>query len=324
MDNHQAIIKKINEFGSSRTPFFLVVDFEMENPQLIRLEDLKLHGIECEFPTFKTQHANELYEPITLDKHVLPFDAYKQKFDIVQYHLHYGNSFLTNLTCETPIQTETSLGQIYHQAKAKYKINFNNEWICFSPETFVRIKNGIIFSHPMKGTIDASIPNAAQILLNDEKEIAEHYTIVDLIRNDLSIVSSNVEVKRFRYVETLKTSNKTLLQVSSEIQGKLPENYLQQLGTILFALLPAGSISGAPKHKTLEIIREAETIPRGFYTGTAFYFDGEEVDSCVLIRFIEQKSNETKVYKSGGGITVHSIAENEYQELSDKIYVPGI
>jgi para-aminobenzoate synthetase component 1 len=91
----------------------------------------------------------------------------------------------------------------------------------------------------------------------------------------------------------------------------------------LFALLPAGSISGAPKVKTLEIIKNAENYERGYYTGTAFYFDGDNLDSCVLIRFIEQ-TEKGWVYKSGGGITIYSDARKEYQEILDKIYVPTL
>jgi para-aminobenzoate synthetase component 1 len=93
------------------------------------------------------------------------------------------------------------------------------------------------------------------------------------------------------------------------------------LGDLLFSLLPAGSISGAPKKKTIETIQESEACPRGYYTGVAFYFDGEHIDSCVMIRFIE-KVNGEYFYRSGGGITVNSDMEKEYQELNDKIYVP--
>ena len=107
----------------------------------------------------------------------------------------------------------------------------------------------------MKGTIDAALPDAEAQLLNNRKEIDEHNTIVDLIRNDLNRVATHVELTRYRYVERIKTNHKTLLQISSEIQGTLPEDWHKQLGTILEKLLPAGSISGAPKLKTLEIIK---------------------------------------------------------------------
>jgi len=173
----------------------------------------------------------------------------------------------------------------------------------------------------MKGTMDATLPDAENQLLNNEKELAEHYTIVDLIRNDLSMVSKNVKVERFRYIEHIKTNRNELLQMSSEISGELPLNYYETLGDLIFKLLPAGSISGAPKKKTVEIIRQAEQYDRGFYTGIFGIFDGENLDSGVMIRFIEQTA-EGLFYKSGGGITAKSNCSEEYQELIAKIYVP--
>ena len=173
----------------------------------------------------------------------------------------------------------------------------------------------------MKGTIDASIPNAREIILSDKKEKAEHYTIVDLIRNDLNMVAHNVKLNKFRYIDCLETNFGDILQVSSEIVGTLPPDYLNKLGEIIFKLLPAGSISGAPKEKTLQIIHNAETHKRGFYTGICGYFDGKNLDTGVLIRFIEQREQSFN-FKSGGGITHLSTAEAEYQEMIKKIYVP--
>jgi para-aminobenzoate synthetase component 1 len=173
----------------------------------------------------------------------------------------------------------------------------------------------------MKGTIDASIPNAREKILNDEKELAEHTTIVDLIRNDLSIVSEYVDVEEFRFVEEISTNQKNLLQVSSRISGELPSIYHSRIGEIIFNLLPAGSISGAPKKRTVEIIKEAESYNRGYYTGVFGIFDGKNLDSAVMIRFIE-KDNDRLIYKSGGGITFQSNPLLEYQELIDKVYLP--
>ncbi len=146
-------------------------------------------------------------------------------------------------------------------------------------------------------------------------------TIVDLIRNDLSEVAKNVNVNRFRYIDRINTNHKDLLQVSSEIAGDLSSDYVSHLGSILISLLPAGSISGAPKKKTIQIIREAEQEKRGFYTGVFGYFDGKNLDSSVIIRFIEQEDGHF-YYRSGGGITAQSEVEKEYQEVIDKIYVP--
>jgi para-aminobenzoate synthetase component 1 len=130
-----------------------------------------------------------------------------------------------------------------------------------------------------------------------------------------------VHVKRYRYIEKLQTNKGELLQVSSEIVGTLPTDYKTKLGELLLSLLPAGSISGAPKPKTVEIIKKAESYNRGFYTGIFGFFDGKTVDSAVMIRFIEQQENAF-VFKSGGGITSQSDVQKEYEELIQKVYVP--
>jgi len=320
------LTEKINELGRQRIPFFLLVDFSVEKPVLFLKEELDTQDIDIDFPSFRNQPVHFSGKKTDLKKEAVSFESYRKKFDLVQTHLHHGNSFLTNLTCETSITSSLTLKEIFSTAKAKYKIRFKDEWICFSPETFIKTEGTAIHSFPMKGTIDADLPDAANQLLEDKKELAEHYTIVDLIRNDLSMIATNIRVNRFRYLEKIETSDKNLLQASSHITGDLAEDFRDHLGTLLFALLPAGSISGAPKKKTMEIIHEAEEYDRGFYTGTAFYFDGKDIDSCVLIRFIEKKkttdNNFQLVYKSGGGITIHSEAEKEYQELINKIYVP--
>ena len=214
-----------------------------------------------------------------------------------------------------------SLKEMFFLSRAKYKLLFTENFLVFSPETFVRISDGKIFAYPMKGTIDASIPGAIEKILSDRKEMAEHVTIVDLIRNDLSAVAKNVQVIRFRYVDEIKTIHKNLLQISSEIQGDLVTDSLSHLGDILLSMLPAGSVSGAPKCKTIDIIRQAEKEPRGYYTGVFGVFDGNVFDSGVMIRFVENDRG-VLFYRSGGGITTQSSAKAEYEEAIDKVYVP--
>ncbi|PID88793.1 MAG: aminodeoxychorismate synthase component I [Bacteroidia bacterium] len=240
---------------------------------------------------------------------------------MVQYHLQHGDTYLLNLTMPTPINTNLRLETIFEHSKAPYRLLIADEMVCFSPEIFVRIQEGIISSYPMKGTIKSDMPNAADMLLQDPKELAEHNTIVDLIRNDLSIVAKKVRVKRYRYLDEIHTNRGGLLQMSSEIAGVLPPDYPAHIGNILAALLPAGSISGAPKEKTVSVIQAAEVGPRGYYTGVFGVFDGKNMDSAVMIRFIEAQ-NKRYVYRSGGGITAKSQCKQEYQELINKVYVP--
>jgi para-aminobenzoate synthetase component 1 len=258
---------------------------------------------------------------IVIDKSPDPLSEYEKKFNKVIRYLDYGDTFLTNLTVATEIKLEHSLSEIFYRSNAKYKLLFKNQFLVFSPETFVQIRNGKIYSFPMKGTIDASITNAQEKILADKKELAEHVTIVDLIRNDLSQVASDVKVSRFRYIEEVRTGAKNLYQVSSEVCGQLDKHYTNYLGDILLRMLPAGSVSGAPKPKTLQIIKEVEGENRGYYTGVFGYFDGQELDSGVMIRFIENKMGKY-FYRSGGGITTQSVVQLEYQEVIDKVYVP--
>ena len=310
----------MNKFGKEKIPFLFIIDFELENAFVFPISDLDKENVH-----FKINHKQEqiLTKEIKFRKTPVNFNIYKKSFDYVNEEIKKGNSYLTNLTFPTEININLSLEEIFIFSNAKYKLLFKNEFVVFSPETFVKIEDGIISSYPMKGTIDAGIPNAKEILLNDEKELAEHITIVDLIRNDLSIVAKNVYVDKFRYIEKIKTNEKELFQVSSKIVGELEQNYNEKIGEIIFSLLPAGSISGAPKKRTIEIIKSAEIDNRGFYTGVFGIFDGNNLDSAVMIRFIENKNGKL-IYRSGGGITYLSDVNLEYQELIDKVYVPII
>jgi para-aminobenzoate synthetase component 1 len=257
------------------------------------------------------------------EKKPVSYERYKKAFRKVMNAIEMGDTFLLNLTFPTEIETDLRLKDIFIRSKAKYKLLYKDDFVIFSPEPFVRIRENDISSFPMKGTIDLAIEDAEKYLMESEKEKSEHNTIVDLIRNDLSIVSKKVRVKRFRYVEKIKTLDKELLQTSSEISGELPENWKKNIGNIIFSLLPAGSISGAPKKKTCEIIENAENYNRGYFTGIFGYFDGESLDSAVMIRFIE-KQGEKMFFKSGGGITSMSKAKEEYEEMIDKVYLPFV
>jgi para-aminobenzoate synthetase component 1 len=321
MMNLSEFESKLNQWGQDRVPFFFLIDFEMEKPEAWKLDAVpKEIFFSFDRVTNSTSQSTENTK-IELLKYPIPFRDYKSKFDFIKERIAFGDSYLANLTVKTKIGLNQQLDELFFKTNAKYKVCWKEKFLCFSPETFVRITDGKIFSFPMKGTIDASVSDAEKIILNDEKELSEHVTIVDLIRNDLSTVSSNVKVRKFRYIDQIKTSHKSLLQVSSEICGDLPKDFHSRLGSILISLLPAGSISGAPKNKTLAIIQEAENEKRGYYTGIVGYFDGENLDTGVMIRFIEQEGDQL-YYRSGGGITSQSKIENEYQEVIDKIYVP--
>lgn len=310
----------LNRWGQEGCPFFFMVDFEMERPVAWRLSDIDPDELRFEFGGHSSRDDNDVAD-VQLETQPPAFDDYRLRFDIVMRHLRYGDSFLTNLTIKTPVDADQTLQQLYKGCVAKYKVWWKGKFLVFSPETFVQIRNGMISSFPMKGTIPANIHGAQELIISDEKEKAEHVTIVDLLRNDISVVAEAVTVKRFRYIERIVTGEADLYQVSSEVSGRLLPGLEGRFGDIIVSLLPAGSVSGAPKTKTLEIISEAEREKRGYYTGVCGLFDGVALDSAVMIRFIEQQGDQF-FYRSGGGITTQSNPEKEYQEALDKIYVP--
>ena len=309
--------EKINVLAKQRKPFLFISDFKAEKVEVILIEDLQKSDIEfCINAEYKyKQHVH------SLQINSINFQEYKKKFDAVIQKIKSGETYILNLTQPTVIQTDLSLKEMYKLANAHYKLRYKDKFLCFSPEKFIQIKENTIHTFPMKGTIDASCENAKEKILNNAKEMAEHIMIVDLLRNDLSIVASEVCVDKFRYIQTIEAGDKKLLQVSSHISGKLQNNWHENLGDILKSLLPAGSISGAPKKSTVNIIENIENYKRGFFSGVFGYFDGESFDSGVMIRFIE-KTQDEYIYKSGGGITLDSNVKLEYDELKDKIYLP--
>ena len=383
----QEIIDKINQLASQDEPFLFVINYQGDKAFIRLLSDINPE--ECLFDfegrgnfshAWKETLKEEILKKETSEEEISEttwqiepplYEDYKRSFNIVKSNIMAGNSYLTNLTCRVPVSCNLSLEEIFHRAKGKYKLLLRRKrtqaedkahlkeenieenltpFVCFSPETFVRIKGGRIYSYPMKGTLDASLPNAEKLLMEDRKEAAEHATIVDLIRNDLSRVAEDVRVDKYRYIDVLHTNKGNILQTSSEISGRLPEDYPHHLGEILDAQLPAGSITGAPKDKTMQIIQEAEGYDRGFYTGIMGIYDQGELNSAVMIRFIEEetspvdfeadgeknfkakegkasegkepKANRKLYFKAGGGITSKSDCRKEYEEVIQKIYLP--
>jgi para-aminobenzoate synthetase component 1 len=321
MKSAKDIKNLLNEWGKNKVPFGFIIDFEGLSPIVFPLKKVPA-GIFWQTP--KSANIPEInIEEKSLQWNLTPvsFEQYLTGFERVKRHINNGDTYLLNYTQPTLIETNLSAKEIFYRSSALYKTYVENNFVCFSPESFVQIRNGRIYSYPMKGTIEAKSENAAEMLMKDTKELAEHSTIVDLIRNDLSLVADDVKVEKFRYLDLIKTNQKNLWQVSSEISGRLPENYAENIGEIIFRLLPAGSVSGAPKRKTVEIIKAAENYERGFYTGIFGIFDGINLDSCVLIRFIDLTTGKM-IYKSGGGITFMSDARKEYEEMIRKVYVP--
>ncbi len=308
---------RLSQLVSQGIPAFFYSNFKGDAFHCYTLDSLCEHDIEFSF----NSKRNKTNHPHTPTYYPIDFDKYNAKFDQVQQHIQAGNTYLLNLTQATPIKSDYTLYEIYTMANAPYKMRVGKKFVCFSPEAFITIEENRIHTYPMKGTIDANVPNAIDKILNNPKELAEHTMIVDLLRNDLAIISNDIRVDEFRYITTIETGNKRLHQVSSHISGALKNDWKESIGEKIQAILPAGSISGTPKKKTCQIIEAIEGYQRDYFSGIFGYFDGKNLYSAVSIRFIEQTKNGF-IYKSGGGITADSTPQSEYQELLDKIYIP--
>lgn len=325
--HYKEAIQEIDRVGSTGTPFLFVLDYEKNQGAVIA------NPLEQEEVLFKIGNVTNIHRPAnvaqlnnqSITKHPISIEEYATRFEIVQKGMKNGQSVLINLTVPTPIETPLSLQEILYATSAQYQILLPEAgFVCFSPERFVHIsEEGKISTDPMKGTITSDTPGAPDIILNDYKETSEHCAVVDLLKSDLSKVASEVSVSRFRYFTEIQSPEHTIYQVSSEIVGQLPSDWKSHIGTIIDQLLPAGSILGAPRESTRQLIAEAEgKDQRGFYCGIFGYFNGKQMDSSVLIRFIKEEENGQKIYHSGGGVTTNSRMDQEYKEVINKIYLP--
>lgn len=314
---------QMNRLGKERIPFLFILDFDLQRPYIVPLAELRYSGIRFEInpDILLSKPVNAQKSKISLETFPIGYDVYEKGFEKVKEAIHQGDTYLFNLCYSTRLQSVPSLAFIFENAVAPFKLLVNKKFVVFSPERFVTMSKGFIRTFPMKGTIDASIANAEAVLLADVKEQEEHATVVDLLRNDLSMVAKKVTVERYRYISEIRTAGKSLLQCSSAISGVLDDNYKDHLGNIFHSLLPAGSVTGAPKKRTVELIHEIESEPRGYYTGVFGIFDGKNVESAVMIRMIEQRAGGF-YYRSGGGITYRSDPNQEYDEMIAKVYIP--
>jgi len=187
-----------------------------------------------------------------------------------------------------------------------------------SPEAQLIIRNGKAIVHPIAGTFrrtgdDAEDQQKADELVKDPKENAEHVMLVDLARNDLSTVCDEVEVKRYREVQYYSH----VIHLVSEVQGRVPQN--ANPFSILFKTFPAGTLSGAPKYKAMQLINTYEPTSRSFYGGAIGFvgFDGS-CNHAIMIRTLLSRNN-TLFLQAGAGVVAASKPESELQEVNHKL-----
>ena len=213
----------INQYSSSGIPFFFLIDFEALKPIVIPLSEMSDSDISINING--VEYGRKI-EHRAFDSNIISnednFTSYKSKFDFVKENINQGNAYLVNLTQRTKLESNIDLEKVYSNTQSYLKICKKDDFVCFSPERFITISDDMIYSFPMKGTISANVQDAELKLLNNSKELFEHYTIVDLIRNDISMVATNVTVEKFRYIDIIETINKgDILQTSSKISGHL-------------------------------------------------------------------------------------------------------
>jgi anthranilate synthase component 1 len=255
----------------------------------------------------------------------IPDEAYKKMVEAGIAACHRGDVFQIVLSRRF---MQTFTGDEFNVYRALRSINPSPYLFYFdygdyklmgsSPESQVIIENGTAIVHPIAGTFkrtgDDETDKALAIdLENDVKENAEHVMLVDLARNDLSRVCSQVEVSSFKKVHFYSH----VIHLVSEVRGRLDS--IRNPFIILGSTFPAGTLSGAPKYKAMQLIDEHETTARGFYGGAIGYigFDGS-CNHAIMIRTFLSKNN-TLVYQAGAGVVAASKPESELQEVNNKL-----
>ena len=281
------------------------------------LKELVLNG------TPKIEAAGRLLEePVPyFDK-----EAYCAMVEKAKYYIREGDIFQIVLSNVLSAPYEGSLFHTYRILRtinpSPYMFYFSGQDIEVagaSPETLVKLEDGVLHTFPLAGTrprgkTDEEDAALIEDLLADEKELAEHNMLVDLGRNDLGRISQfgTVEVEKFHSIE--KYSH--VMHIGSTVRGLIREDRdaLDAVG----AVLPAGTLSGAPKIRACQLIAELENNKRGIYGGAIGYIDFTgNLDTCIAIRIAYKKDGKVYV-RSGAGIVADSVPEKEYVECINK------
>jgi len=322
--------------NSGNISAFGFISYDMKN---IIFPKLNLKKINSTFPLlwfgkpkevfkYKINSSNKLLNKckLELSKDLINFNDYENNINKIKNYLFKGDSYQINFTQPIFYKTNDNPLDIYLNLRNKvkpfygsYLNNKNYSILSFSPEKFIEKKKGVIVSFPMKGTIKRSSNpdkdySLLNILQNSSKDKAEHLMIVDLIRNDLGKICNvgSVKVDDLFNIQSFPTVH----QMISKVSGKLKKNVNET--EIILSLFPGGSITGAPKERSLEIIDELENYERGIYTGSIGYITNNgDMDFNIAIRTLEIKNKIAK-YPVGGGIVWDSIPKNEWLEAIQK------
>ncbi|WP_405341594.1 chorismate-binding protein [Fibrobacter sp.] len=254
-------------------------------------------------------------------------EEYAEKIAYIKKQIKNGITYEVNYTYPSTLKTNASELDLYHfllqNQATPYNAFLQNKYetiLSFSPELFFTLKGNRILTKPMKGTIrrgkdPTEDEELKSFLYNDLKNRTENIMIVDLLRNDLGRISKPGTVRADKLFDI--EQHKTLFQMTSEISSELKEG--TTLNDIVEAIYPCGSITGAPKISTMNVIADTEPCARGVYCGAIGYIYEDEVIFSVPIRILQKKKGEINYrYDAGSAITWSSTAENEWEETLTK------
>ncbi|WP_343315522.1 aminodeoxychorismate synthase component I [Brucella sp. BE17] len=252
------------------------------------------------------------------------FEDYQQRFDRLHQHLRDGDCYQGNLTFPVDAQWQGDPLTLFNKLSQRQPVRYATFCdlggpviLSRSPELFFEIgSDGFIETHPMKGTMPrGSSPQEDEenrrFLMNDPKNQAENRMIVDLLRNDISLISDvgSLDVPELFRVETYPTVHQMISRVRARLKSNLP------LRSIFAALFPCGSITGAPKISAMKILRELEIGPRDIYCGSLGWIaPGGQMRFNVAIRTISLLDQNHAIFNVGGGVVFDSTAQAEYEE----------
>ncbi len=323
--------------------FDKVICFDNYRQKIILIANMKADGTEDQIKDAYQRAAETLREmkrlllegkriesrPLRLKSDFRPLFTEQEYCRMVEKGKHYikeGDIFQVVLSNRLEAEIEGSLLDTYRLLRTTnpspymfYFCSNDVEIAGASPETLVKLEDGRLFTYPLAGTRPRGSGKAEddaleKELLADEKERAEHNMLVDLGRNDLGRISKIGSVKVERYMDILRFSH--VMHIGSTVSGEIRED-CDALSAV-DAILPAGTLSGAPKLRACEIINELENNKRGIYGGAIGYIDlTGNLDTCIAIRLAFAKNGKVYV-RSGAGIVADSVPENEYRECINK------
>ena len=253
-------------------------------------------------------------------------EAYCQMVEKAKRYIYEGDIFQVVLSNRLEADFEGSLFNAYRIMRlsnpSPYMFYFSSNDIEIagaSPETLVKLEDGILHTFPLAGTRprgknEEEDTRLKEELLADEKERAEHNMLVDLGRNDIGKVSEFGSVKVEKYMDVVKYSH--VMHIASMVEGTIAKD--KDALDAIASVLPAGTLSGAPKVRACQIINELENNKRGIYGGAIGYLDFTgNMDTCIAIRIAFKKNGKVFI-RSGAGIVADSVPEKEYQECINK------